>query len=127
MACRLWEADCGKPPWEAFASVGSMQSATVGSRMWEADCLLVSASTSPLGAARGGNPRGNAADCLLGCNAQRSAELETSSKARREAVTSVALRLLPFPPPRPPLVRCAVHSAPSSPSMRPAPQASVSV
>ena len=48
-------------------------------------------------------------------------------KARREAVTSVALRLLPFPPPRPPLVRCAVHSAPSSPSMRPAPpQASVS-
>ena len=54
VACRLWEADCGKPPWEAFASVGSMQSATVGSRMWEADCLLVSASTSPLGAARGG-------------------------------------------------------------------------
>ena len=48
-------------------------------------------------------------------------------RARREAVTSVALRLLPFPPPRPPLARCAVHSAPSSPSMRPAPaQASIS-
>ncbi len=32
-------------------------------------------------------------------------------KARREAVTSVALRLLPLPPPRPPSAqRCAVHS-----------------
>ena len=47
-------------------------------------------------------------------------------KARRQAVTSVALRLLPFPPPRPPLARCTVHSCacPSSPPTRP-PQTSI--
>ena len=62
VACRLWEADCGKPAWEASATVRSMQSASVGSQLREADCTL-------------------------GSHAQRSApgELGASSKEMQEA------------------------------------------